>query len=136
MRQVANGWTLPHDSLLEACLAEGKSASMIADALNKEFGTVYSRCSVIGRAARLRVHDGNGSVPGTVASTTRRMSLRGPVVAPVNVEPVPLLELRPFHCRAVLNERGDDGLALFCGVNRCEGSSYCDHHRARFVAQR
>jgi hypothetical protein len=104
---------------------------------NEKFGTAYSRNSVIGRATRLGMHIASGSVMRTVESSPRRVTLRtAPPVFPPNVDPVPLLQLRSCHCRAVLDERGEDGLALFCGADRLAGSSHCGFHHARFVAQR
>lgn len=49
-------------------------------------------------------------------------------------KPVPFLEVKRFHCRAVLDERGEDGLALFCGARKRKGSSWCPKHHRLFIA--
>lgn len=64
-----------------------------------------------------------------------------PVKAPVAIQieaapevveggPVPLVDLREHHCRAIVG-RGADGLATFCGVSNTRGA-YCDEHARMF----
>jgi hypothetical protein len=55
--------------------------------------------------------------------------------APVEsaAKPVPFLEAKSFHCRAVLDQRGEDGLAMFCGARKLKGSPWCLKHHRLFV---
>lgn len=48
-------------------------------------------------------------------------------------KPVPFLKRRARHCACVLDERGRDGLALFCGAKTMFGKSWCPEHYARFI---
>jgi len=47
-------------------------------------------------------------------------------------DPVAFLDLEDHHCRAVVIERGRDGLPLCCGARRLEGCSWCREHRRKF----
>jgi uncharacterized protein YbjT (DUF2867 family) len=44
---------------------------------------------------------------------------------------VPLADLRFGMCRAIVAGTGAD--ALYCGHTTADGSSWCAHHRARYV---
>lgn len=46
--------------------------------------------------------------------------------------PVPLVQLREHHCRAIVG-RGADGLATFCGVPKTSGSYCAEHGRMFYV---
>ncbi|HMF48272.1 MAG TPA: hypothetical protein VK603_06510 [Candidatus Saccharimonadales bacterium] len=58
----------------------------------------------------------------------------------LRLKPVPLLKAKPRHCRAPLDERGPDGLVMFCGrptVRReingeMRKYSWCANHYQRF----
>jgi hypothetical protein len=49
------------------------------------------------------------------------------------VEPllIPLEDLEPHHCRAVI---GEGPLGLFCGHDVRPGSSYCPHHAELYTS--
>jgi hypothetical protein len=42
---------------------------------------------------------------------------------------VELMELQPYHCRFPLEN--EQGRTLYCGHEKSEGSSYCEHHKRR-----
>ncbi|KYK44745.1 hypothetical protein A1D31_36145 [Bradyrhizobium liaoningense] len=99
-----------------------------------------TRSAVSGKIARLKLKRPEGLSPMTKATTKQ-----SPVVAlapkpcklvPVeaaSANPVPFLQAKSFHCRAVLDERGEDGLAMFCGARKRLGSSWCPKHHRLFV---
>lgn len=49
---------------------------------------------------------------------------------PLTCEPVSILDLREGMCRWVTEQRGDDGLALWCGPATEIGRSFCGAHHA------
>lgn len=49
---------------------------------------------------------------------------------------IPLMELRPHHCRAIIGSSDDyRGLATYCGDTAVEGTSWCNFHHARFFTK-
>lgn len=85
-----------------------------------------------------------GKTPGAVAARARLLGLTSARVdpaahcAPLKMKPVPrgnnavpLLAATAQHCRAVCDERGADGFALFCG-EVVKARSYCNSHYALF----
>ncbi|WLA75068.1 GcrA family cell cycle regulator [Bradyrhizobium diazoefficiens] len=121
-------------------VASGASSSLIADALHR------SRSSVCGKIARLRIKRPEGQQPMAKGTTKQSPKAEVPIVvaapkptrklAPVeavNGKPVPFLQAKSLHCRAVLDERGEDGLARFCGAKKKPGSSWCPKHHRLFV---
>ena len=158
---IAPVWTPEHDELLRSCLKTGMSCTTAAGRINETFRTSYSRCAVLGRAHRLGIvfhgqpaikvdlakaaketvtvsrrkrmprSDFNGGTDDMAASETDS----APIVVPI-AEPVPLLKLKQCHCRAVVEGRGEDGLSLFCGVQKRKGSSWCHSHYRLYVTSR
>ncbi len=111
----------------------GASASIIASELH------CSRNAVIGKMNRLKMHREkptvtNAHMPAVRSSSERKSKPRSSRRIS-NVEPVPLLNLRWYHCRAVLDQPGPDGLALYCGRHTIGGGSpWCaKHYRAYHV---
>ena len=45
--------------------------------------------------------------------------------------PVTLVDLHPFNCRWVLDERDEQDRACFCAEPTKLGSSYCEEHHRR-----
>lgn len=143
-------WTEAHDAALTAHVLKGNLSYLrIADAINEQFGTTYSRNAAIGRAGRLRLsnpHSVKSVKPNCKAPdkplpkplNERKQQPVFKAVSPVG-EPVvlrvvdivprnlPLLDLDPDDCRYPVT---DDLPFLFCGHPKHEGSSYCAaHHR-------
>ena len=48
---------------------------------------------------------------------------------------VHILKAKRYHCRAVLDERASDGLAMFCGARKLAGSSFCAEHTRLFFTR-
>ena len=46
----------------------------------------------------------------------------------VPVERVSLINLQDHHCRWRLDDKGEDGLYLFCGRQTAHKTSWCEHH--------
>jgi len=158
---VLFAWPPDHIAALRLLMAEGHSARTAAIEMNKKFGTAYSRNAIIGRCRREGVANVNrpGSKPKAEAAPSeaeerkptadksavvkrglvkRVRASDAPPAAPHR--PIPFLKLKSWHCRAPLGEgmdemvRDADGLPLFCGRTKLEGSSYCVEHHRRFVA--
>ena len=139
---VVRGWLQPHDDMLTALKAEGKSSRIIMDLINQAFGTAYTRNSVIGRSHRLGLQtaplseskprsDGKGA-PGLIKTRKRRSlpPLALPKfecsVVPFNIE---LEDLRSFHCREPYEQA--DAATTYCGHTKQPGSSYCAAHHSK-----
>jgi len=135
-------WTHKSDAALTACVEKGMSRSQVAAAINQQFGTSYTRSAVSGRMDRLGLKtQPSGSPKGFFAHRVKRKA-RPPAPVPLRrpmraatpqtaARRVPLVRLENHHCRAIVEERGADGLAVFCGAEKLDGSSYCyAHHEA------
>jgi hypothetical protein len=125
------------------------SAEEISVMVSREAGYFVSRNAVIGKwrreglepiKAKLqhvhkpRKHNAERFVVRKPQLNRNRMRLPRSRPHPVWQEPVnggiPFVQLASMHCREVLDDRGADGLALCCGRQRQERSSYCPwHHR-------
>jgi len=134
-------WNEKAEEMLRQMWEDHVPSSLIAEALR------MTRNAVCGKLARMRLHR-NGMRNLGYSHATHRVSplIGGPRVkkskpaarpiAPaleVISDPVPILEAKSFHCRAVLDQRGEDGFALFCGAPKLEGSSWCAAHHRRFT---
>lgn len=127
-------WDNPEsEEVLRAMWMEGSSAALIADALRT------SRNSVIGKVHRLGLSRTQRK-PKVAKQPTRSnvVPLRRKTAKPMRRpgEPVPFLQAKWFHCRAVLDQRGKDGLVLFCGETKAFGSPWCAKHRRAYTAAR
>ncbi|WP_063685591.1 GcrA family cell cycle regulator [Bradyrhizobium stylosanthis] len=118
-------WDNPEsEQVLRVMWMEGSSAALIADALRT------SRNSVIGKVHRL------GLSRTQRKPKVAKRPTRSRIAQPRPGEPVPFLKVKWFHCRAVLDQRGKDGLAVFCGQAKTIGSPWCVKHRRAFTAAR
>ncbi|KRQ99249.1 GcrA family cell cycle regulator [Bradyrhizobium valentinum] len=59
-----------------------------------------------------------------------------PISASPVGKPVSIIRVRKNQCRAPLDERGGDGLTMFCGAPKLAGSSYCEMHHGIFHTHR
>lgn len=122
-------WLPAHDAALRSSVAAGKTFAEAVQQVNAACGTAFTRNAAIARAQRLGLQPAHP--PGGRARHPQR-NRRSPDGQPVARRPVPFLALRYYHCRCVLDQRGKDGLALFCGARRLDGSSYCPAHTRQF----
>jgi len=135
-------WTAKADAALADCNAAGLSRSQTAAVINAKLGTRYSRNAVSGRMDRLGLKAKPMVTPrprapwGFFKERVKKHRPRPRPAAPKPPQPagkpVPLVELQNHHCRAVVAERGADGLAVFCGATAIDGSSYCPAHHQAF----
>jgi len=147
-------WEEAHSVALRAHLDEGLSFAEIARALNRQFGTAYTRNAAIGRARRMGLSvplrpqsDGVMSAPRRpdarriCGSRTRKQKHVPPGLS--TVERAAALQLRcvaitPRHlalvdlevndCRYPYGGEREGDPITFCGHPRREGSSYCLSH--------
>lgn len=141
-------WT---DEIVQKCV-ELRRNGLTYQAIAREVGQDLTRNMVIGKLKRLGL--GSSPRPAKKAAdvearsaprTRDKMVTVTPIaglVAPMPLpaapiiagEPVHILDLKKHHCRAVLDARGWDGLALYCGAPKVVGSSYCEPHTAMFTS--
>lgn len=98
-----------------------------------------SKNAIIGKQARLGISTGQRRGYHTDYPTNRKsaviLKFRKPPTFPLpqfsdTIEPLRIgfMDLQSRHCRWVLQERGHDGLATFCGHDRFLTQSYCLEH--------
>jgi GcrA cell cycle regulator len=150
-------WASEHSDALREFLALKLSCSEAATAINRKFGTGYSRSAVLGRARRMGLTGPKQPVrPPQVATlrgtpglnrlgeirSTEPRSFRLPWPTPAfektEMPQLRCVEIEPRHLSVVDLERGDcrypyggdeEGEAItFCGHPRRPGSSYCTPH--------
>jgi len=149
---MQSSWPAAHSQALREYLAMGMSFSRIADAINAQFGTRYSRNAMIGRARRMGLvrpaQPGDRSVTPRKASTphlqrpgkrraprrkspaskpapAKRRKLRCVEIAPRHLT---LMELGPGDCRYPYGGDVEGEAISFCGHPQRVGSSYCAPH--------
>ena len=145
-------WASEHSDALREFIALRLSCSEAAAAINRKFGTLYTRNAVLSRARRmgLMALRPPESLPGATSTLNRLGGVRPaeariswlhrpmPVFERTETEPLRCVEIEPRHLSLVDLERGDchypyggdeEGEAItFCGHPRRPGSSYCTPH--------
>jgi GcrA cell cycle regulator len=147
MMQSSN-WAPEHSDALREYLAKGLSYAEIADAINAQYKTTYSRNAAIGRARRMGFAGPDRPKPPPKAKAPRLHKMRvrcaaesrGPMpmfesVANVKLRCVgivprhlSLLELERGECRYPYGGDAEGEAITFCGHPRRRGSSYCAAH--------
>jgi GcrA cell cycle regulator len=141
---TAQFWPVLHSKALAEMMPLGKSFAVMADDLNRRFGSSYSRNSVIGRANRMFGPGTKGpSIVTKVPHKAKVQAVPRPkpkvvVVAPrpqrekievmcreITTSGVALADLEPGQCRYPYG----DGPYTFCGHAAVVGFSYCEPHR-------
>jgi GcrA cell cycle regulator len=147
-------WEEAHSSALRELVEKGVPFSEVARALNKRFGTAYSRNAAIGRARRMGLSVPEragpaGPFPAARKPDARRIlgkrarNLLEPVAKLATLERAAVLQLRcvaitPRHlalvdleaddCRYPYGGDAEGEPITFCGHPRRDGSSYCPSH--------
>ncbi len=139
MRTIERPWNDADTRELRKLWSANAPSSLIANMLYR------SRSSVCGKVSRLKLKREKKPILPTKA---RVRSRQAKAAQPLNVsnapmkfgsiesyapKPVPFLKAKQWHCRAVLDEKGRDGLALFCGARAVRGHAWCEHHLIRFT---
>lgn len=133
-------WPTEHENALRALVLAGAgSHSIMAQLLNEQFGTSYSRNALIGKVSRmgLRIAEAPHPVKKKPTKKPRERRVRTiPKPVPVEidlstfrcveVEPknVALVDLAPDGCRWPYG----DGPFFFCGHPQLGCASYCGSH--------
>jgi GcrA cell cycle regulator len=131
-------WTPERVELLKQLWTEGYSASQIADKFKH---TTFTRCSVIGKARRLKLepraprqprrHKANGGVPKPPTPPPRPRPPEPPPPpqpAAPRMRALTFFRLKPNHCRWPLGSWFEPA-RLFCGADKDAGEIYCPFHR-------
>ena len=131
---LAAVWTPEQDAMLRQCVMAGDmTGSQIASAINREFGTAFSRNAAIGRSYRLKIHIERALKPAKPRKP--RMARIRNKTAPLHEaaepagEPMPPLgirceDLELAHCRWPYG----DGPIVFCGHDRLDDGPDCAPH--------
>lgn len=122
-----NEWSPTAETTLRKMFGAGASASVIADAINK------TRSAVCGKISRLNLR--RESKPILTKAPPRQTPRRAipEFVADAVSRPVSILDVKDHQCRAPLDQRDPNGLAMFCGARKVPGSSWCARHKRKFV---
>ena len=125
-------WSQDRTDRLKTLWQQNWSASQIA----ADLGTTKN--AVSGKIDRLRLPGRAKSPPRPKRKRdTRTMHLRlerkppAPIVEqpiPLLCEPVSLFDAEQHHCRWPMGEPSDLNTFRFCGADKVEGLSYCQHH--------
>ena len=145
-------WASEHSDALRELIALRLSCSEAAAAINRKFGTFYTRNAVLSRARRMGLmasgppESSSGAIPALNGLGRGRpaeprlfwLHRPMPVFERTETEPLRCVEIEPRHLSLVDLGRGDchypyggdeEGEAItFCGHPRRPGSSYCTPH--------
>jgi hypothetical protein len=137
-------WPAHEIAKLRELAAEGLPTREIGERLGRTKNMVIGACHRYG-VQLTKQH--KGRQPKTRTSSSFNVFVKRPSVRPalpVKMRPasgldrdhVPLLSLKPQHCRWVekTSRETKDGIALFCGRRKQPGSSYCPDH-AEYLAR-
>ena len=112
--------------------------AMSASAIARTMGA--TRNAIIGKAHRLQLVSREGKPTVNITKPRSRQRVirikmtnienQQPIPDEPEVQPVPVEyhALQYFHCRAIVDGVGSDGLVLSCGRRKINGSSYCEMH--------
>lgn len=153
----SESWPLERDERLKELYDsdEAPSYKVIAEQLNAEFGTSFTRNAVTGRVNRLGFANRQGfgyrpapeskprapriSKPrqrydaGSRRIRTIFSAVDAPEIRVIPLEPrspdLSILDLGPLDCRYPFGGTNDVPAITFCGHPQHAGSSYCQHHK-------
>jgi|GEM_PF-3933769 len=126
----SNEWSDKAETTLRHMFNAGASAALIADAVDK------TRSAVCGKIKRLKLHRESGPIMTRYTSKPHKKSAAAPLrkfSTELATQPVSILNAKRHHCRAVLDQRAPNGLAMFCGARKVAGSPWCLRHKRKFV---
>lgn len=150
------GWTDDVIAFMRPLLEQGATGQQVAEAVNRQFGTSFRSAAIIQKALQEGIsctqsaaehprrderHD--AAIPTNAlrrieAGPGKEVDLdRAPGAGPG----VGLMDLEWNHCRAVIDNRGADGFAVFCGepvklkqgLRGIEHLSWCPFHCGQFL---
>ncbi len=147
-------WPDQHSKMLRELHAKGRSYAEIARALNRQFGTAYTRNATLGRGKRMGLVTPAAPKPTYCPESRRPSATPGtlrrspePVGSPIAAAPaakpaapvrlrsvgisprlLSLDQLAPGDCRYPYGGDRDDDPITFCGHPRQPGSCYCTPH--------
>lgn len=130
----AQPWTKEEEELLRDLTAKGWSTRKIAEEIPKSAPAIWGkqRRMRLGTSSSPAVKRNGGAVIAALKAARKREKRVGPTFLTSHhlIDPlkIPYMELRPHHCRWLLDERGEDGLKLSCGHNVMKGHSWCPTH--------
>jgi len=119
--------------------------TMLAENIAKEFGYLFTRNAIIGKARRLGLQSDHRMRPAR-RGPKRVLTTLKPKISPrikiivkrekpmmeeirmkrLSGKHVGIMELEGWHCREIVQEKPS---VLYCGRQQADGSSYClEHH--------
>ena len=123
-------WNDEKEAKLRELVASGLTASRIGEQLQTTRMAVLAKCQRMGlrllnpRGGRQTMSKPHHIVHRLLTHTHVEQRLQSGIV-PLKIG---LLSLEDHHCRYPLDEKGEDGLELFCGHPVEEKVSYCAGH--------
>lgn len=128
------GWTDAEARILtEIWSDKGLSAERMI-----EFLPGRTRNSIIGMARRLKLPSKKGKPTGRPPRPKKEAAVpirpithiahKPPALTPPQGPFIPFMKSNSTTCRAIMDGRGEDGLALFCSNKKTEDSSFCPYH--------
>jgi hypothetical protein len=143
MTKFQSTWTDDVSNIAQSMWQDGYSATIIASVIGKSRSSVVSRMKRLGvvRAEGLPVLGADripaktisrNGLPPRPAPAPRPVKPSRPATVP-SQSPVMLADLLKHHCRAIPGEVLPNGLTLYCGDPKAEGSSYCPFHHAAYT---
>jgi len=132
-------WDSTADNMLVTLWAQGVTMAGIAQQLTAA-GYPCKRSAIAGRKRRLalRGHEFEEREVPAVFQKERFINPPSTVAPPVDTGcvrhdmGVDYTALSSKGCKAILDQRGSDGLPMCCGKLRQDGSSYCAGHTKRY----
>jgi len=132
-------WTDEADNMLVTLWAQGVTMAGIAQQLTAA-GYPCKRSAIAGRKRRLalRGHEFEERETPAVFQKERFINPPSTVAPPADTgyvthsQGVDYTALSSKGCKAILDDRGSDGLWKCCGKLRQDGSSYCAEHTKRY----
>ena len=125
-------WSPQAIETLREMRADGKTSTAIGQVLG------ISRSAVAGKIRRLNLPLSPNVRPSFnpeshEALKQRRIEKAAQTLSDNPKRAVPLVKLKKHHCRAVVDLKGKNGLATFCGRKKKTGTAWCEAHHAIYI---
>jgi len=130
-----SSWPEDHiESLIE--LWPLKTATEIGEILGRSKNSVIGKAHRLGLVTKALGRERGFTVPSRKPPKPKPYKPKPPAPPPYE-GPVPLMKATAFHCRAVVDGKDENGLAMICGKLIVPGQafSFCSEHLPRFTTK-